>query len=75
MPTVNEVHSQQYPQTNTNTSVQRQQYPTHSNARYERTPNADKFTKQNTKTKWYKDPVIGFFIAVPLAMLLIDGIF
>lgn len=75
MPTVNEVHSQQYPQTNTNAPVQRQQYPTQSNARYDRTPNADKFTKQNTKTKWYKDPVIGFFIAVPLAMLLFDGIF
>lgn len=75
MPTVNEVHSQQYPQTNTNTPVQRQQYPTQSNTRYERTPNADKFTKQNTKQKWYKDPVVGFIIAVPLAMLLIDGIF
>ena len=75
MPIVSEVSSQQYLQTSTNKPVQKQQYSTQSNARYEKMPNADKFTKQNAKQRWYKNPAVSFLIAVPLAMILIDGIF
>ena len=75
MPTINEIHSSQYSQINTNSISPKQQYITQSNGKYERTLNADKFINQKAKTKWYKDPLACFLIAIPLSMVLIDGIF